>query len=147
LKTLDRYQWLQGVPLLDGKDGLMVIWLRIEIFNPDGKLTYRNSCVTPLPVNEGNVAEPAACGRARWKLENGSFNVLKTKGYNLGRNFGHGGQNLAALPATMNLLAFAIQTIRDLTARAWREARRRIGGRQRFFQDLGSITGYLIFPN
>lgn len=35
----------------------MVNWLEIEIFNPDGKLTYRNSFVTSLPVNADNVAE------------------------------------------------------------------------------------------
>ncbi len=36
--------------------------------------------------------------RARWKIENEGFNVLKTKGYNLEHNFGHGIQNLAVLP-------------------------------------------------
>jgi hypothetical protein len=29
-----------------------------------------------------NVAELAACGRARWKIENETFNTLKAKGYN-----------------------------------------------------------------
>ncbi len=142
-----RYQWLEGVPIRDGKDALHVNWLQIEIFNANGKLTYRNSFITSLPVNRNNVAELAACARARWKVENESFNVLKTKGYNLEHNFGHGKENLSALLATMNLLAFACHTICDLTAQAWRRARQRIGSRKRFFQDLGSITGYLIFPN
>ena len=30
-----------------------------------------------------DVVEFAACGRARWKVENETFNTLKTKGYNL----------------------------------------------------------------
>ncbi len=33
---------------------------------------------------------------ARWKIENESFNTLKTKGYHLEHNFGHGDANLAA---------------------------------------------------
>lgn len=44
----------------------------------------------------------AACGRARWKIENGTFNLLKTKGYNLEHNFGHGKHHLAAILAALN---------------------------------------------
>jgi hypothetical protein len=142
-----RYRWLEGVPIRDGKDALIVNWLEIEIVNSAGKVTYKNSWVTSLPVTEDNVAELAACGRARWKIENESFNVLKTKGYNLEHNFGHGKKNLSALLATMNLLAFAWHTLCDLTARAWQRARARIATRKRFFQDLAAITGYLLFPN
>ena len=142
-----RYRWLEAVPIRDGKDALIVNWLEIEIVNAAGKVTYRNSWVTSLPVGKDSVAELAACGRARWKIENESFNVLKTKGYNLEHNFGHGKKNLAALLATMNLLAFAWHTLCDLTARTWQKARQRIGTRRRFFQDLAAITGYLIFPN
>ena len=47
----------------------------------------------------------------------------------------------------MNLLAFAWHTLCDLTVRAWQKARQRIATRKRFFQDLGAITGYLLFPN
>ncbi len=106
-----RYRWLNGVPLRDGDDALDVNWLEIEITNPAGKRTYRNSFITDLPVDRGNVAELAACGRARWKIENETFNTLKTKGYNLEHNFGHGKQNLAALLVILNLLAFAFHTI------------------------------------
>ena len=67
-----------------------VNWVSIEIHNAKGKRTYYNSFVTDLAVNAGNVAELAACGRARWKIENETFNVLKTNGYNLEHNFGHG---------------------------------------------------------
>jgi hypothetical protein len=41
----------------------------IEIRDAHGKLRYRNSFVTDLPVNRENVAELAASGRARWKIE------------------------------------------------------------------------------
>ena len=79
-----------------------------------GKVTYRNSFVTDLAVTKDNVAELAACGRARWKIENETFNVLKTKGYNIEHNFGHGKRHLAAILVTLNLLAFAIHTVCDI---------------------------------
>jgi hypothetical protein len=34
-------------------------------------------------------------GRARWKIENETFNTLKNQGYNLGHNYGLGKKNLA----------------------------------------------------
>ena len=48
-----------------------------------------------LTANRGNVAAMVAAGRARWKIENEAFNTLKTKGYNLEHNFGHGERHLA----------------------------------------------------
>ena len=142
-----RYRWLEGVPLRDGTDALHVNWLEIEIVNAAGKVTYTNSFVTDLAVDATTVAELAACGRARWKIENETFNTMKTKGYHLEHNFGHGKENLAALLATMNLLAFAIHTVCDLVEKIWRQARTTLGSRRRFFQDLRSITRYLVFAD
>ena len=89
-----RYRWLYEVPLRGDAKALTVNWLQIEILDATGEVTYRNSFVTDLPVDAGSVAELAACGRARWKIENESFNVLKTKGYHLEHNFGHGKEHL-----------------------------------------------------
>jgi len=47
----------------------------------DGKVLYRNAFATSLAVNDANVAEVIASGRARWKIENENNNTLKTKGY------------------------------------------------------------------
>jgi hypothetical protein len=142
-----RYRWLSAVPLRDGKDALSVNWLSIEISDPAGKITYRNSFVTDLPVDASNVAELAAAGRARWKIENETFNVLKTKGYNLEHNFGHGRDNLAAVLATLNLLAFACHTVCDLAEQAWQKARATLARRTRFFETLRSLTIYMVFPS
>ena len=145
-RLLHRYRWLENVPLRDGADALSVNWLEIEIRDAAGKLTYRNSFVTDLPVDAATVAELAACGRARWKIENESFNVLKTKGYHLEHNFGHGRQNLAAVLATLNLLAFAFHTVCGLADDLWRAALEVAGARRPFFAHLRAITVYLVFP-
>jgi len=139
-----RYRWLEDVPLRDGADAMTVNWLEIEIVDGAGKLTYRNSFVTDLPVSAETVAELAACGRARWKIENESFNVLKTKGYNLEHNFGHGQQHLAAVLATMNLLAFAFHTVCELADTLWHAALAAARARRRFFEHLRAM--YLLNP-
>ena len=142
-----RYQRLSGAPLRGDEKAITVNWLSIEISDPDGTVTYRNSFITDLGVGRENVADLAAAGRPRWKIENGSFNVLKTKGYHLEHNFGHGKQHLATVLATLNLLAFAGHTVCELGHKAWRAARRELVTRQGFFQTFRTITTYLVFPS
>ena len=125
---------------------MRVNWLSIEIADPKGKVTYRNRFVTDLPVDRSTIVELAACGRVKWKVENESFNTLKTKGYNLEHNFGHGKENLAAVLVTLNLIAFAYHTLAELTEDPAR-AREKAGTRIVFFNHLRSITVFLVFAS
>ena len=142
-----RYRWIEAVPLRDGKDAMDVNWLGVSILDANGKTTYDGAFATSLPLTADNVAEVAACARARWKIENESFNVLKNNGYNLAHNFGHGKKYLAQTFAAMNLLAFAFHTACDCLETLWQQAREAVGARARFFQDLHTITAYVLFPS
>jgi hypothetical protein len=70
-----------------------------------------------------------------------------TKGYNIEHSFGHGKRHLAAILATLNLLAFAIHTVCDIADDLWRTARQQLGSRNQFFSNLAAITTFLIFPS
>jgi hypothetical protein len=146
-RTTTIYRWLSEVPLRATDDALAVTWVSIEIHNAAGKRTYHNSFVTDLDVNAGNVAELAACGRARWKIENETFNVLKTNRYNLEHNFGHGKETLASVLVVLNLLAFGFHTAAMLAVLAWRQAVIARGATYRFFEHLRTITAYVIFQD
>ena len=139
------YRWLCDVPLRASEDALSVNWFSVEILNTKGKRTYYNSFVTDLPITAETVAELAAAGRARWKIENETFNVLKSNGYNLEHNFGHGKQTLASILITLNLLAFALHSVAQLCVLAWRTALAARGARYRFFEHLRTITAYIVF--
>jgi hypothetical protein len=145
--TTTIYRWLSGVPLRATDDAILVNWFSIEILNAKGKRTYYNSFVTDLAITSGIVAELAACGRARWKIENETFNVLKTNGYNLEHNFGHGKKTLASVLVTLNLLAFAFHIAAYLGVIAWRAAVIARGPTYRFFEHLRTITAYVVFPD
>ena len=71
-----RYRWFENAPLRDGKDAMLVNWIDVTITDTKGKVTYHNAFVTSLSVRKETVAELVACARARWKVENESFNVL-----------------------------------------------------------------------
>ena len=135
------------MPPRGDEKAIAVNWLTIEIRDDTGKATYRNSFITDPEVGRENVADPAAAGRARRKIENETFNVLKTKGCDLEHNFGRGEQHLATVLAVLDLLAFACHTVCEPRDRAWRAARRELATRQGFFQSPRTIAAYLVFPS
>ena len=47
----------------------------------------------------------------------------------------------------MNPLAFALRTANDCLETLWQQAREAVGARARFFQDLHTITAYVLFPS
>ena len=146
-RAVHRYRWLTDLPIRDGDDALRVNWLEIVSAKPDGTVTYRGAFVTSLDVNRDNVAELADCARARWKIENETFNVLKQHGYHLEHNFGHGKDTLAAVLVVPDLLAFALHTACELAETLWLRARRRLGTRYRLFEHLRTLAEYQVFPD
>ena len=139
------YRWFPAVPLRDSEDAIEVNWFSVEILNSKGKRTYFNSFVTDLEVRADTVVELAACGRSRWKIENETFNVLKTGGYNLEHNFGHGQETLASVLVVLNLLAFTFHAVARLAVLAWRKAVIARGPTYRFFEHLRTLTVYVVF--
>lgn len=145
---ISTYRYANQLPLCGEKDALQVSWCEVTITREDtGVQLYKNSFVTDFEVKETNVEAIARDGRARWKIENENNNVLKTKGYHIEHNFGHGDQHLASLLLSLNLLAFLFHTVLDLVDEQYRIIRQRLGTRQRFFQDLGALLVYFQFES
>jgi hypothetical protein len=142
-----RYRWIEAVPIRDGGDALSVNWIGFEILDAKGKVKYSMAWVTSLPVSKDNVADIVAGGRARWKIENESFNVLKNHGYELEHNFGHGQKFLAMTLAALNLLAFAWHAVLELLDPPWRAAREAAAKRTSFFAHILMLTAYVVFPS
>ena len=89
-KLTFRYRWFSDTPLRESKDALNVNWIGVTICDAKEKPTYDRTFITSLKFTRENVGESAACARARWKIENESFNILKNNDYHLEHNFGHG---------------------------------------------------------
>ena len=51
-------------------------------------------------------------GRVRWRIENETFDTLKSRGDEFEHHFGHGGKHLATVFAALMMLAFAIGQMR-----------------------------------
>ncbi len=103
------------MPLNGTKDADLVNFFQYQIVSKNGKANCKNSWVTDIHVDKNNVVTLVRGGRARWKIENETFNTLKNQGYHIEHNFGHGQQNLSMIFFVLNLLAFYVHQILQLT--------------------------------
>jgi hypothetical protein len=72
---------------------------------------------------------------------------MKTKGYNLEHNFGHGKNHLSSLLATFNILAFLFHTLLHLTHEKYQLIRQHLGTRKTFFDDIRALIHYFYFDS
>lgn len=89
------YKWINKVPLNGTANADEINFFQFKIINKAGKVTYKNSWVTDIPITKDNIKELVKGGRARWKIENETFNTLKNQGYHIEHNYGHGKKNLS----------------------------------------------------
>jgi hypothetical protein len=136
---------MNNVPIREGEDAMRVNWCEVEITDANGKVRQRFAFITDHRISWDTVIAVVAAGRARWKIENEHNNTLKTKGYNLEHNFGHGSEHLANLLLTMNLLAFLFHTVLEFYDRRYALLRKAVGRRQAFFNDIRTLTRYWCF--
>ena len=139
-----RYRWVNSVPLNGSKDADNVNFFEYELI-PKDKVMYRNSWVTDILVDVHNVADLVKGGRARWKIENEIFNTLKNQGYHIEHNYGHGNQHLSMNFFVLNLLAFYMHQIFELTDRLYQRCRLKTSSRKEYFSLLRHIFQILLF--
>ena len=80
------------------------------------------SWVTDIEITKENVYRLMRAGRARWKIENETFNTLKNQDYNLGHNYGLGKKNLSGVFTVLMMLAFLIDQAQQLSCWLFQEA-------------------------
>lgn len=147
-KEIYRYRYVNQIPLRDTQPALRVNWCELTLVREsDGKVLYSNAFVTDHDLTPDTVPQVVRAGRSRWKTENENHNVLKTKGYHLEHNFGHGQRHLASSLLALNLLAFLFHTVLHLVDVSYQQIRHQRGVRKGFFQDLLALTKYLWFES
>ena len=138
------YEWLNDIPLNDTKNADNVNFFQYSIFKGE-KRTFRCSWVTDIKITAKNIKELVKFGRARWKIENETFNTLKNQGYHASHNYGHGHKNLAYNFFLMNLLAFYMHQIFQLSCGHYQYCRSKFTAYKDFWNNLRSIIRYHLF--
>jgi len=140
-----KYQWVNDVPLNGSRNADQVNFFQYWIIDKNGKTTYHNSWVTDFIVSKDNVRDMVKGGRARWKIENETFNTLKNQGYDIEHNYGHGKQYLSLNFFVLNLLAFFAHQILELCDSPYQSCRARFSSRKEFWNQLRCTFRIILF--
>jgi len=130
---------VRDVPLNEANAEVRVTFVRyIEYNDADG--TQRIfTWITDLPVTKANVWNIMRAGRARWKIENETFNTLKNQGYRYEHNYGHGVANLSVVFAMLMMLAFLVDQVLQLCDPLFQGALRRLGSKRALWERQRSL--------
>jgi len=111
-EVIHDFRWANNLPLNSSNADIRVNLLSYTETKPNGKKRHF-SWIVHWKITKANVFEAMRGGRARWKIENETFNTLKNQGYFFEHNFGHGTRHLATVLPILMLLAFSIDQIQQ----------------------------------
>jgi hypothetical protein len=132
-----RFRFLNDVPLNASHAEVRVNFLEYWELGPDKVQHF--SWVTDLRVNKRNVFHLMRGGRARWKIENETFNTLKNQGYNFEHNYGHGEQHLSVVFATLMLLAFLVDQAQQLCCALFQAVWAKLGSKRLLWERMRAL--------
>ena len=131
------FHFINGVPLNKSNPDLLINFVEYGE-EKNGKICYF-SWITDFEITEENVYQIMRGGRARWKIENETFNTLKNQGYNLGHNYGLGKKNLCAVFAVVMMLAFMVDQIQQLCCSLFRSAWKTKGSKRGLWEHIRAV--------
>ena len=141
------FSYINNVPLnasnKDVKINFIEYW---EINNKTGKKQHF-SWVTSFELTKKNIYDIMRGGRARWKIENETFNTLKNQGYHFDHNFGHGDKFLSTNFVLLMMLAFLIDQTCEISCNLFRAALKVAETRRYFWEKIRRLFDSFLFDS
>src|SRR5215470_14517182 len=132
-----RFRFLNNVPLNASNGEVRVNF--IEYWEMGHDKVQHFSWITDLRVTKRNVFHLMRGGRARWKIENETFNTLKNQGYHFEHNYGHGEQHLSVVFAMLMMLAFLVDQAQQLCCALFRAVWRKRGSKRLLWEPMRAL--------
>jgi hypothetical protein len=132
-----RFRFVSDMPLNASNSDLRVNFL--ECWEWDNDKVQHFSWVTALRVNKGTVYQLMRGGRARWRIENETFNTLKNQGYHFEHNFGHGYQHLSVVFAVLMMLAFLVDQVQQRCCPLFQAVWAKLGSKRRLWERMRAL--------
>ena len=141
--VVHRFRFVNDMPLNESRSDVRVNFIEYWEVSPDKVQHF--SWVTDFRVNKANVYKLMRGGRARWKIENETFNTLKNQGYNFDHNYGHGEQNLSVVLAVLMMLAFLVDQTQQLCCALFRAVWEKLGSKRLLWERMRALFfGYAL---
>lgn len=139
------YEYLKGIPLNDAKNTCKINVVRFTE-TIKGKTT-KWMWVTDLSLEKKDLNEFMRGARARWKIENETFNTLKNQGYEFEHNFGHGNKNLNTVFSYLMLIAFLLDQCMQKVNILFQKALAKSGTKRVMWQSMLHSIKIFVVPN
>src|SRR5712692_5894650 len=136
-RVVHRFRFVNDVPLNTSNRDVRVNF--IEYWEVGEHKVQHFSWVTDLRVSPRNVYHLMRGGRARWKIENETFNTLKNQGYHFEHNYGHGTQNLSVVFATVMMLAFLVDQTQQLCCALFQAVWAKLGSKRLLWERIRAL--------
>jgi hypothetical protein len=140
-----RFRFLDQVPL--NQSNLDVLVTFVEYWQVGPKGTKHFAWVTDLNVTTDTVYQIMRGGRARWRIENETFNTLKNQGYHLEHNYGLGKLNLSAVFACLMMLAFLVDQLQQACCKLFQAAWAKLGSKRALWEKMRSRFESFLFDS
>jgi len=135
--VLHRFRFVNDMPLNASRTDVRVNFIEYWEIGPDQVQHF--SWVTDLRVSTRTVYKLMRGGRARWKIENETFNTLKNQGYNFEHNYGHGEQNLSVVFAMLMMLAFLVDQTQQLCCALFQAVWAKLGSKRLLWERMRAL--------
>jgi hypothetical protein len=145
LGVTHRFRFLNDVPLNESHPEVRVNFL--EYWEVQGDHVQHFTWITDFTITTANAYALMRGGRARWKIENETFNTLKNQGYHFEHNFGHGQCHLSVNFAMLMMLAFAVDQAQQLACQFFQAAWQQMGSKRRLWERLRALFYELPFDS
>ena len=142
--SFHHYRWLNQVALNEANPDVLVNLVEYWELK-EKKVTFQGSWVTDREVNEATVEHVVRGGRARWKIENETFNTLKNQGYQFEHNFGHGEQHLSVVFGVLMLLAFLSDQIQQWCCSLFQAVWHKASSKRQLWYEMRCLFHTLVF--
>src|SRR5437867_10941580 len=135
--VIHRFRFVNDLPLNASNPNVRVNFIEYWEIGPHKVQHF--SWVTDLRVSKRNVYHLMRGGRARWKIENETFNTLKNQGYNFEHNYGHGEDNLSVVFAMLMMLAFLVDQTQQLGCALFQAVWAKLGSKRRLWERMRAL--------
>ena len=103
--------------------------------------------ITNIKLAENKIVAVMRAGRARWKIENETFNTLKNLGYHFEHNYGHGADHLATTFAYLMLLAFYTDQLVQASCHIFKQIEANISTKIKLWDTMRSVFQTTFSPS
>lgn len=136
-KKLHLFHFINGLPLNKSNPDLLVNFIGYKEITPENNKSF--DWITDFEITHDNLWEIMQAGRARWKIENETFNTLKNQGYHFEHNYGLGQKHLSEVYVNLMMLAFLVDQVQQLACPLFRAALKKFKVKKEIWDRMRSL--------